>query len=325
MTTTRRSTLATLAAAFATAPAAFASPATPPLPPLPTAPFTFLQPGPVTVPRRTLDLRFAVLLMRSCYDAVDAVDVIPMAGFQRAFWKARESETEAYSQMIAPLEARKGDLTSAEYFDFISYSQFVAANDALKGHPPRVFDEDFDDCELTPDVEECPIQTRAVRRELPLDDADLPAEFYRRAGDLVYNNLRSGFRGEDFQGVPAPLSSSSSPSSSAAAAASDVAMGFTALLRVLVSKGYALSGDVVVVDDGSDDRHCTLRVELQGAATQWGASALAARRAKVLTLHEAMALDGWLRAGSSGWRAVSVDLETGDATRATTWRLVKDV
>ena len=45
-------------------------------------PASFLQPEPVKFPRKTLDQRFAVLLMRSSYDAVDALDFIPMDKFE---------------------------------------------------------------------------------------------------------------------------------------------------------------------------------------------------------------------------------------------------
>lgn len=36
------------------------------------------QPEPVAFPRKALDQRFAVLLLRSTYDAVDALDFIAM-------------------------------------------------------------------------------------------------------------------------------------------------------------------------------------------------------------------------------------------------------
>jgi hypothetical protein len=39
-------------------------------------------PEPILFARRTLNLKFAVLLMRSAYDAVDALDFIPMDKFQ---------------------------------------------------------------------------------------------------------------------------------------------------------------------------------------------------------------------------------------------------
>jgi len=41
-----------------------------------------LPPEPVLFPRRMLNLKFAVLLMRSAYEAVDALDFIPMDKFQ---------------------------------------------------------------------------------------------------------------------------------------------------------------------------------------------------------------------------------------------------
>ena len=41
-----------------------------------------ITPEPVLFPRKTLNLKFAVLLMRSAYEAVDALDFIPMDKFQ---------------------------------------------------------------------------------------------------------------------------------------------------------------------------------------------------------------------------------------------------
>lgn len=41
-----------------------------------------LPPEPVLFPRKMLNLKFAVLLMRSAYEAVDALDFIPMDKFQ---------------------------------------------------------------------------------------------------------------------------------------------------------------------------------------------------------------------------------------------------
>lgn len=65
----------------------------------------------VTLRRRALDQRFAVLLLRSGYDAVDALDFIPMDNFQRIFWKLRQSEQEPYNFQYDPLKPRVGDLT----------------------------------------------------------------------------------------------------------------------------------------------------------------------------------------------------------------------
>lgn len=69
--------------------AAFASPNSPSVPELASRlsealsiPLPYSTPEPVKFPRKALDQRFAVLLMRSSYDAVDALDFIPMQDFQ---------------------------------------------------------------------------------------------------------------------------------------------------------------------------------------------------------------------------------------------------
>jgi hypothetical protein len=41
-----------------------------------------VQPEAVRFPRKPLQLNFAVLLMRSSYDAVDALDFLPMEQFE---------------------------------------------------------------------------------------------------------------------------------------------------------------------------------------------------------------------------------------------------
>lgn len=98
-----------------------------------------VQPEAVRFPRKPLQLNFAVLLMRSSYDAVDALDFIPMERFevssarrqgpqarahqsspigalgrppkQANFWKLRQSELDPYNNQYAPLKFRAGDLT----------------------------------------------------------------------------------------------------------------------------------------------------------------------------------------------------------------------
>lgn len=91
----------------------------------------------VRFPRNQLDQRFAVLLMRSVYEAVDALDFIPMvrlysqgeslpyesdlgpyfaarpedaalqSEFQAKFWKLRQSEYERYLHQYSPLRVRQ--------------------------------------------------------------------------------------------------------------------------------------------------------------------------------------------------------------------------
>eukprot|EP00878_Enallax_costatus_P028133 GHUV01030348.1.p1 GENE.GHUV01030348.1~~GHUV01030348.1.p1 ORF type:complete len:242 (+),score=21.70 GHUV01030348.1:596-1321(+) len=77
-------------------------------------PFPMVTPEPVRFPRKPLDQRFAVLLMRSSYDAVDQLDFIPRQSFEANFWKLRQSELEGYNYLYDPLKMRQGDLTGKQ-------------------------------------------------------------------------------------------------------------------------------------------------------------------------------------------------------------------
>ena len=83
-----------------------------------------LPPDPVRFPRAPLDIKLAVLLLRSTYETVDAMDVMAMDTFQINFWKSRQSEWEPYTQQYSPLKIEQGKMTGPLYFDFISYTQF---------------------------------------------------------------------------------------------------------------------------------------------------------------------------------------------------------
>jgi hypothetical protein len=81
--------------------------------------------------RKQLDLNFAVLLMRSTYEAVDALDFIAMDKFQIKFWKLRQAEFEGYKTAVDPTPVPVGNLSSPAYFDFIAFSQYAAVSNAI--------------------------------------------------------------------------------------------------------------------------------------------------------------------------------------------------
>jgi hypothetical protein len=56
-----------------------------------------LRPKPPKVLRTRMNLDFAVLLMRSSYNAVDAIDIVPMDQFQRDFFLIRQAEYQYYA------------------------------------------------------------------------------------------------------------------------------------------------------------------------------------------------------------------------------------
>jgi hypothetical protein len=83
-------------------------------------------------------LNFAVLLMRSTYEAADALDFIAMDKFQAKFWKFRQAEFEAYKLLVDPLPVPVGNLASPIYFDFIAFSQWATLSQAMRD-APQVF------------------------------------------------------------------------------------------------------------------------------------------------------------------------------------------
>ena len=179
-----------------------------------------LPPDPVRFPRAPLDIKLAVLLLRSTYETVDAMDVMAMDTFQINFWKSRQSEWEPYTQQYSPLKIEQGKLTDPLYFDFISYTQFKVVSKEIP-RSQSVFEE-RSGAEGT---------TKVVRRDATLSDNKvLPAVLAQRLGDTIYARVRYGFEGTDFD---APEPSFDGDVDSAVG-------GMRKLVNSFVRKGYAL-------------------------------------------------------------------------------------
>ena len=80
------------------------------------------RPPPVRLPRRRMELAFAVQLMRTSYNAFDSMDFTPTDVFQKNQFLFRQNEWELYRADHPTVI--QGDLASPEYFDFISWVQF---------------------------------------------------------------------------------------------------------------------------------------------------------------------------------------------------------
>lgn len=257
-------------------------------------------PEPILFARRMLNLKFAVLLMRSAYEAVDALDFIPMDKFQIKFWKLRQSEVEPYALQCQPLRVKYGDLTDPLYFDFISFSQFATISNEMRTGEV-VFEE-----KMGSDGER-----RVVRRDTKLqDNGDLPAAFIDKAGKLLYQQLLDGFEGEVFD-APPPCTSDSDFSS--------VIKGVKKLLQVFVNEGYALNASIEPVQSSADNHGGKLRVKMEGSATQWGIQALASRRALLLSDFAALAVGGYLLASN---RKASHKVRCSDTSTEQLWTIV---
>ena len=98
-------------------------------------------PQPRQLPRRRLDLDFAVLLMRSSYTVADDLDFMPMNDFQKKFFLLRQNEWDSYRDKVS--RVRQGDLADPNYFDFISYCQYATISAGMR-NGKLVFNELID-------------------------------------------------------------------------------------------------------------------------------------------------------------------------------------
>jgi hypothetical protein len=267
----RQALFATMTTTTTSASVAIASTYLPPSATAPAFASAFPQPPePVKFPRSKVSVPFAVLLLRSAYEAIDDADVMAMDAFQATSWKLRRNEWEAYKYLYDPIRIEQGAIGDPLYFDFVSFVQMAT----IAREIPRaaaVFEEKTG-AEGTATI---------VRRDAALrDNATLPEAIARGCGRKIYSRLLDGFdRGEDFEvvtfaGVPAAVSASRSSKERLDACVE----GLRALSKVFVDNGYALK--IVVDGDAGDEEEATerrVRVRIDGPATLWGARELISR------------------------------------------------
>ena len=83
-----------------------------------------LPPTPVRFPRAPLDIKLAVLLLRSTYECVDGMDACRWTSSRLNFGRrVRRSGRAAERTYNAPLTIEQGKLQDPLYFDFISFVQ----------------------------------------------------------------------------------------------------------------------------------------------------------------------------------------------------------
>jgi len=332
--TARRAVLLAAAALASTA----ASPASafPALPgvsrPAPPSPFAVTAPPPPLFPRRSLARPFAVILMRSPYDALaDTIPAYPMSAFQAAFWELRADAWEPYIALrkgagAAEPRPPQGDLTSAPYFDFISHAQWGALDAALEGAAamlaaPVQAEEGWADggegggdarpagTEVSEDIAASAAAAPPGSSETPLPPpAGLRTLVAAAAGDRMLAMMKEGFQGATFV-LPRPPTPSSTMG--------EVRAAVQALLDVFVANGWALSATATLdPDTAPDDRGGGLVITSLGPATLWGCAERAARGVAPNAL-DALAVGALFRAGGLG--AILTRVEVGETGVTQGW------
>lgn len=152
-----------------------------------------LRSKPPKILRPKLNQDFAVLLMRSSYNALDELDCVAMDQFQRDFFLIRSSEYEPYTESLGPGLVKQGDLTDPYYFDFISFAQYNAINREVMVSP-RIFFEEQQPVDVGPSEPQKFI-TKVVRRDPEISNDLLVPEHSRRVGFAIFHKLEETFRG----------------------------------------------------------------------------------------------------------------------------------
>lgn len=233
-----------------------------------------LRPKPPKVLRRKLSMDFAVLLMRSSYNALDSLDCVAMDQFQRDFFLIRSSEYGPYVKEFGAGMVQQGDLTDPLYFDFISYAQYATINREISLDPPYLFEEQqpIDQGEDKPQ-KFVPV---VIKRDPSLTNERLGPEHSRMVGESILEKLEEVFGKTDSK-LPT-IENNSRPDSAT------LLVGLKQLVNLFLVNGYAFNGSVSILSDSRDSTSAAgakFLLSLNSPATIWSSKILQAEGAKV--------------------------------------------
>jgi hypothetical protein len=221
---------------------------------------TLFRKKPAQALRPKIELEFAVLLMKSSYDALDALDCVAMDQFQRDFFLLRSTEYEYYIAQLGPGVIYQGPnkdnpdimcpcVSDPYYFDFLSFAQYAVISREIQNNPPFMFEErDDDGVNLTPHI---------VRRNPEFANDILPGLHEQMVGKAIIDRLE-----ETFAGTEASLSTAT------------LGESMKQLVKLFLVNGYAWDGSV------SETRlNESFTISLKSPATLWSGQALQVRGA----------------------------------------------
>jgi len=242
-----------------------------------------LRPKPARVLRPRLNLDFAVLLMRSSYNAVDDIDVVAMDQFQRDFFLIRQAEYKAYADSLGATMMMQGDLADPNYFDFISFAQYATISREIAS-PASVFEEQQPVAASDEDKDLNRPQrfnTVVVRRDPSLaTNADLRRRHTEIVGNEILDKLVEKF-GTTASAIP-KIEPGSRPDANVLLAA------IKQMVNLFVVSGFAWDGNASMANgDGDGERLKRSTRDAAGAqftltftspATLWSGQSLGVKR-----------------------------------------------
>ena len=231
------------------------------------------RPKPPRLLRRKLDQNFAVLLMRSSYNALDELDVVAMDQFQRDFFLLRQAEYEWYTDQVGGAGVvKQGELSDPLYFDFISFAQYATISRELSRDVPAIFEEQQPDPET---VDENGLTDKFVKvivqRDPVLVGKDLKAEHSLRVGASILDQLEATFK-ETSSALP-KIEPGSRPGKIS------IQKSIEQLVNLFLLNGFALNGKADVISKEEGNGQMVVDISLTSPANLWSGQALQFRKA----------------------------------------------
>lgn len=220
------------------------------------------RPGHVGVPRKRMELPFAVLLMRSSYNIADELNYYPMDAFQKNFFLYRQSEWEGYRDYHPTV--LQGDLADPVYFDFISFCQYVTLGYSMQ-HAAQEFVE-----KVGADGE------NVVVRRNPQDSDDKMLPYIH--SDLVGERILSSFYEKYPQSILPPANPSTA-TSAVPLSREKVVEYYQLLLDIFTMNSYCLSATIIDVTSADEASKGVLvaKLDIRAPSNLWSELALRKR------------------------------------------------
>lgn len=228
-----------------------------------------LRPKPPKVLRTRMNLDFAVLLMRSSYNAVDTIDIVPMQQFQKDFFLVRQAEYQYYANALGPGAMQQGDLADPNYFDFISFAQYSTI--CREVSDPAVIFEEQQPVEVGEDQPQ-QFKTVVIKRDASLSTNELAHKHTELVGNAILDKLIEKF-GETASAIP--MEANGRPDSSALLAS------FKQMVNLFVINGFAYDGtaSITKIDKNEGDASGTeFSIVATSPATLWSGQSLKVRQ-----------------------------------------------
>lgn len=228
-----------------------------------------LRPKPPKVLRRKLSQDFAVLLMRSSYNALDEMDCVAMDQFQRDFFLIRVSEYETYCNNLGAGLVKQGDLTDAYYFDFISFIQYKTINREVTKDPQFIFEEQ----QMIPEDSEEPsfksngaarFRPVIIKRDPKLTNKLLIPTHQAMVGATILDKLDATFNATEV----------SIPKVGYKPDSITLLSGLRQIVTLFLINGYAFKGEIASIAGSGGGVLAIYQVTLNAPATLWGGKVL---------------------------------------------------